>query len=96
MGLEINKTKPGRCDLAIWYGCQHIQAANQQSLMVITLYKQLLWASNYFVQVITLCQWLLCASNYCTKLKMMKKRNLVTYTLMQILASEENVKQRYP
>ena len=52
--------------------------------------------SNYFVQVITLCQWLLCASNYCTKLKMMKKRNLVTYTLMQILASEENVKQRYP
>ena len=27
---------------------------------------------------------------------MMKKRNLVTYTLMQIFASEENVKQRYP
>ena len=52
--------------------------------------------SNYFVQVNTLSQWLLCASNYCTKLKMMKKRNLVTYTLMQILASEENVKQRYP
>ena len=39
LGLEINKTEPGRCDLAIWYGCQHIQVANQQSLMVITLYK---------------------------------------------------------
>ena len=26
----------------------------------------------------------------------MKKRNIVTYTPMQILASEENIKQRYP
>ena len=26
----------------------------------------------------------------------MKKRNIVTYRPMQILASEENVKQRYP
>ena len=40
--------------------------------------------------VVTLCKELL------HKVKDDEKRNLVTYILMQILASEEKVKQRYP